>query len=301
MDSFVYDWLWDRIDKYLTVKFWYSRNFFHHIIDRWWVLVNNKIVKKSYKLKEWDNISIDNFERYLTWDILSDLSYVDLDILLEKDDYLLVNKPKWVLSHPWSVRDISTPSVVWFIANRYKNLPSIWNFIRAWLIHRLDKETDWPMIIAKTEKWLSYFSNLFKSKSDSSADYDNISTDLRKFYKARVYIKDFKNTIFSKPKPFYIKQDVVPLVPNPIIKEWVTKILSIYEVWEFYDIDIEILTWRTHQIRYHLSSNWAEILGDYLYSSKKIAKYHKLMLSCSLLEFNDLYWDYISIKNPDLF
>jgi 23S rRNA pseudouridine1911/1915/1917 synthase len=71
---------------------------------------------------------------------------------MEKEDYLVINKPKGVLSHPRNLREVNEPSVVGFLYHRYKDLPSIGNFIRAGLLHRLDKETDGLMIIAKTEK-----------------------------------------------------------------------------------------------------------------------------------------------------
>jgi len=51
--------------------------------------------------------------------------------------------------------------------HRYKDLPSIGNFIRAGLLHRLDKETNGLMIIAKTEKGLAHFKKLFQDKSES--------------------------------------------------------------------------------------------------------------------------------------
>jgi len=51
--------------------------------------------------------------------------------------------------------------------HRYKDLPSIGNFIRAGLLHRLDKETNGLMIVAKTEKGLAHFKKLFQDKSES--------------------------------------------------------------------------------------------------------------------------------------
>jgi 23S rRNA-/tRNA-specific pseudouridylate synthase len=56
---------------------------------------------------------------------------IDIPIVKEEDDYLVINKPKGVLSHPNSIWDISTPSVVGFLYHRYSSLPSVGNFIRA--------------------------------------------------------------------------------------------------------------------------------------------------------------------------
>jgi len=115
-----------RIDQFLTKNFNYSRNFFHHIIKRWWVLVNWRPIKKSYKLKKNDQIEIENLERYLDSSFLEELPFIDIPIVLEKEDYLVINKPKWVLSHPNSIWDLSAPSVVAFLYQKYKKLPSIW-------------------------------------------------------------------------------------------------------------------------------------------------------------------------------
>ena len=41
----------ERIDVFLSKQFPYSRNFFHHIIERGGVYINNKAAKKSLKLK----------------------------------------------------------------------------------------------------------------------------------------------------------------------------------------------------------------------------------------------------------
>ena len=70
----VYEGEGERIDIRLSKKFSYSRSFFHHIIKRGGVKVNHKVIKKSY--------------------------------------YLVINKPKGVLSHPKTVREIHEPSVV---------------------------------------------------------------------------------------------------------------------------------------------------------------------------------------------
>jgi len=307
-----------RIDQFLTKKLNYSRNFFHHIIKRWWVLVNWKPIKKSYKLKLNDKIQIENLERYLDSSFLEELPFIDIPIVLEKEDYLVINKPKWVLSHPNSIWDLSAPSVVAFLYQKYKNLPSIWNFIRAGLVHRLDKDTDWLMIIAKTEKWLNHFKNLFNKKSqlieqiipELSKDSPDLSKIeeienkvwLKKFYKAKVNITPkWKKFLDSISLPYYIIEVVKPKVPYPIEKIWITKIVNSEKwivnssyllssnsssdlLWTSSDLKLQIITWRTHQIRYHLSKKWLPILGDKLYGLKENIP---MQLTAYKLEFVD--------------
>ena len=258
----------ERIDTRLSKQFSYSRSFFHHIIERWGVTVNGKVVKKSYQLKNNDNVEVDNIERYLSPVILDEAPDIKIPVMLEKEDYLIINKPKWVLSHPKTVREIHEPSVVWFLYHTYKNLPTIWNFIRAGLIHRLDKNTDGLMIIAKTEKWLEHFKKLFQSKSESKHIDEKEQTELKKFYRATSYLtEEGKKFIDSIDEfPFIIQELVIAKLPHTISKIWITKIMEIIEKTDTtITLNLEILTGRTHQIRYHLSHHGLPIVWDYLY------------------------------------
>lgn len=293
MQEIAYEWEnWQRIDSRLCTKFSYSRNFFHHIIERWWIYVWDKSVKKSYKLKPWDIVKIDELERYLSPVILDEAEQIEIPIIYENKDYLILNKPKWVLSHPNSVRDAKKPSVVAFLYQHFKDLPSYGNFIRAWLIHRLDKDTDWLMIVAKTESWLQHFKSLFQDKSELDTIEEKEKIPLQKYYRATCEItekwKKFLQEIKKIWLPYYIQEKVVAKVPNCIPKMWITKILSFSESsdWKLVDIQMQILTWRTHQIRYHLSNHWLPILWDYLYWNEKVNL--PMQLTAWKLEYLDL-------------
>jgi len=76
-------------------------------------------------LKNNDQIEIDDVKRYLSPVILDESPKIDIPIIREKEDYLIINKPKGVLSHPKTVRDIHEPSVVGFLYHTYKDLPTI--------------------------------------------------------------------------------------------------------------------------------------------------------------------------------
>jgi 23S rRNA pseudouridine955/2504/2580 synthase len=102
----------ERIDTRLSKQFAYSRNFFHHIITRGGITINGQPTKKSYQLKNGDQIFIDDLERYLSPVLLEEAPQINIPIIREEADYLILNKPKGVLSHPNSVRDVKQPSVV---------------------------------------------------------------------------------------------------------------------------------------------------------------------------------------------
>lgn len=300
MQEVVYGWKWwDRIDSRLSGQFSYSRNFFHHIIERGWIQVNWKVVKKSYKLKPSDKVQIDELERYLSPIILDEAEETDIPIVREEEDYIILNKPKWVLSHPNSIRDAKKPSVVAFLYQHYKDLPSYGNFIRAGLVHRLDKDTDWLMIVAKTEKWLQHFKSLFQEKSESSSLEEKESTPLQKYYRAMCEITpkwaEFLEEMKKNWLPYYIQETVVAKVPNCSPKMWITKVLDFEEIGNWLvKMQLQILTWRTHQIRCHLSNHWLPIQWDYLYGNED--KNIPMQLTAWKLEYLDLDWKMQSVE-----
>ncbi|MCK9467024.1 MAG: RluA family pseudouridine synthase [Candidatus Absconditabacterales bacterium] len=286
----------ERIDTRLSEQFPYSRNFFHHIISRGGVKVGGKIIKKSYKLKNNDEVIIDDLKRYLSPMILEEAPNIQIPIILEKKDYMVINKAKGILSHPNSVWEVISPSVVGFLYHNFKKLPSIGNFIRAGLVHRLDKDTDGLMIIAKTERGLAHFKSLFqeKSKLANSFGEDRLNNkieeneiSIRKFYKAKSIITVLGDEFLKKIEkqlPYYIQETVYAKVPNPNPKIGITKILDYKKEGDIVELNIEILTGRTHQIRYHLSNHGLPIIGDYLYGvEEKIP----MQLSAYRLEFID--------------
>ena len=292
MESIVYSGSWERIDSRLSKQFSLSRNFFQHILKRGGVMVNNKQAKKSYQLEEGDSIDVDSFERFLDQQALDETPNVDIPRIYERDDYLILNKPKWVLAHPKTIRDLHEPSVAGFLYHNYKHLPSIGNFMRAGILHRLDKQTDGLMIIAKTERGLAHFKKLFQQKSESESMEDKESTLLKKFYRAYVEVsqqwKVFLDQI-SNELPWVIKSLVIPKLPHAISKIWITKILS-YEIdsdGKRATIQLEILTGRTHQIRYHLSQAGLPIVGDYLYGKDT---WEPMWLTAYKLIFQDPDW-----------
>ena len=297
MQKLIFEGESERIDTWLTKQFSYSRNFFHHILERKGVLVNGKVAKKSLKLKSWDQILIDELERYLSPIILEEAPKLDIPILKETADYLIINKPKGVLSHPNSIWDIAKPSVVWFLYHHYKNLPSIWNFIRAWLLHRLDKDTDGLMIIAKSEKGLEHFKALFKAKSESEELEEKKAVPLKKWYHATCELTPQGEAFLAeitKKLPFIISEEVRAKVPNCTPKRGITQIEKIKKTEDWtVELFLQIFTGRTHQIRDHLSNHGLPILGDYLYGKEAEVP---VQLTAYQLEFKDPAGELITIS-----
>ncbi len=298
MESLIYQWKGERVDSFLSNHFLLSRNFFQHIIKRGGVFVNNKPIKKSYQLQINDIIEVDNFQRYLDSQAMEESPKIEIPIVYENSDFLVINKPKWVLSHPRTIWELHEPSVSGFLYHKFKSLPSIGNFIRAGILHRLDKQTNWLMIVAKTEKGLAHFKKLFQQKSESYNHSDKENVNLKKFYRATCeitpkgaqFLQSIKNNL-----PFVLESLVVAKLPHVIPKIGITKVIN-YEISKNknrVDIELEILTWRTHQIRYHLSQEGLPIVGDYLYWNDS---WEDMLLTAWKLIFENLDWKIQTIE-----
>ena len=304
----------DRFDKYLSGVLWLSRSFMARLIEAKYIYIakitegaeifeiaqKGKIFpKKSYIPARWDNIYIDNMDRFDDAGILAESPNIKIDILYSnhpessKSDYLIIYKPKWVLSHPNSVWDVTSPSVSWRLYHNFGKLTNIWNFIRAGLVHRLDKETDGLMIVVLTETWLKHFQNLFHSKSTAGSLEDKEKVPFRKFYRAICDVNSLGRKFLGKVwdnLPFMIIEAVIPKIPHYNRDSlWITKILNFGESAndQRIFIYIEILTWKTHQIRYHLSKYWLPIVGDYLYNINCKSS-EKMQLTSCRLEWIDI-------------
>ena len=117
------------------------------------------------------------------------------------------------------------------------------------------------------------------------------STPLQKYYRAICEITQKWAEFLSEIKkiwlPYYIEEIVVAKVPNFTPKLWITKILDFKKLENnFVQIELQILTWRTHQIRYHLSNHWLPIVWDYLYGTEQ--KDVLMQLTAWKLEYLDL-------------
>ena len=88
----------DRLDKVLAEKLDFSRKRVKDLLDNDHVLVNNKIMKASYKVCVKDEIEVSIPELDST-EVLPEP--IDLDIVYEDHDIIVINKPKKrVISRP---------------------------------------------------------------------------------------------------------------------------------------------------------------------------------------------------------
>src|ERR1700743_1703703 len=143
-----------RIDKFLMHRVENaSRNRIQNAIDLGNVLVNERPIKSSYKVKPLDVISVVLPHPPRDTEVYPE--NIPLDIVYEDDDVLVVNKSAGLVVHPGY--NNYTGTLVNGLVYHFQQLPTLpGNDGRPGLVHRIDKDTSGLLLISKNERSMSY-------------------------------------------------------------------------------------------------------------------------------------------------
>jgi len=236
-----------RLDAYLAsqIEGW-SRARLQRLIESEDVLVNGKIAKPSYKLRDGDEIEVELVAAPI--DVFTPEN-IPLDIVYEDETLVVVNKPAGLVVHPAA----GTPSgtLANALAYYFQKLPG--TGVRPGIVHRLDRDTSGLLVVAKTDAALENLSDQFRDRT------------VYKSYVALVHGRVLSNS--GK-----IDQ---PLARDPSNRTRMAVVragrnaLTLYRVRRAFDrftlLDVELKTGRTHQIRVHLAWMKHPVAGDETY------------------------------------
>ena len=138
----------ERIDKYLSSKLddSFSRAKIQKLIDEELILVNDKVIRSSYKVSNGDVILITDKEE----DMSVKPEKMDIDIVYEDDDVMVINKKSGVVVHPAPGNYSGT--LVNGLMYLSKDLSHVNGEFRPGIVHRIDKDTSGLLIVAKNDK-----------------------------------------------------------------------------------------------------------------------------------------------------
>lgn len=229
-----------------------SRSLVKSLIKEQKIMVNDKVVKPSYHLKEGEIVTVELPE---PTEISVEPQNIPLKIIYEDKDLVLVNKPKGMVVHPAHGNWDNT--MVNALLYHVKDLSGINGKLRPGIVHRLDKDTSGVMVVAKNDLAHRGLAEQIRVHS------------IKREYTALVYgmIKENLGTIDAPIGRSKIDRKKMAVVGNG------KKAISDYEVLQRFKnyslLKVSLLTGRTHQIRVHFSYIKHAVVGDPLYGSHK--------------------------------
>jgi 23S rRNA pseudouridine1911/1915/1917 synthase len=263
-----------RLDLYLSLKLPdLSRSHIKKTIESNQVKLNNELCfKAGYRVKGFDVIEFPDHTVAHQPSKSLPKSPFDLEILLEDEDYIFINKPSGLIVHPTTHDQNHT--LVNKLLSLYDDLPEN-AMLRPGIVHRLDKDTSGVIVVAKNPKSLWWLSKQFAQRSVKK-EYTSIgfAHDIKIDHKIG---EPFIFEGFMRRSSAHGKQFIIENVP-PGVEPKGRFSKSVFTILERKDIDkektlflvkINPVTGRTHQIRVHQKQLGMTIIKDPIYMSRK--------------------------------
>jgi 23S rRNA pseudouridine1911/1915/1917 synthase len=257
------------------------------------IIVNDKPVKQSYKIKPGDHIAVVLHYPPRDSEVLPE--NIPLDILFEDDDLLVVNKPAGMVVHP--AYGNFTGTLVNALTYHLKDLPLFSKGeIRPGLVHRIDKNTSGILVVGKNEIALNKLSKQFYDREsdrkylalvwgDFKENAGTITGHIGRSAKDRRRMDVFEDGSFGKHA------------------------ITHYRVLERYGyvslVECKLETGRTHQIRVHFQHINHPVFNDEDYGGNVILRgtssssYKQFVMNCfEIMPRQGLHAKSLGFKHP---
>ncbi|SVC45805.1 uncharacterized protein METZ01_LOCUS298659, partial [marine metagenome] len=246
-----------RLDSFLQKKFPdASRSTFQRLIASGDIRVNGQPVKASHHPHAGEEITIH-------WPkpepMAAEPEAMELDILLEDDRLLVLNKPAGIVVHPAAGHARGT-LVNALLHHCDGELSGIGGVARPGIVHRLDKDTSGCLVVAKNDATHQALSSQFAGRKT------------RKIYHAIVCgrVPKTQGTIKEPIARHPVHRKKMAVVKSGRDAE--TRYQALEELNEATHIEAELHTGRTHQIRVHFQHLDCPLAGDPVYGGRTARK-----------------------------
>ncbi len=265
-----------------------SRTFVQKGIKAGDVLLNEKQVTPHFAVREGDVLDITvtvQPER-----TLQPQDAVAFEVIHEAPTYVVVNKPAGLMVHP--APNNNEPTLIEGVIAKYPDITHIGEHeLRPGMVHRLDKDVSGVMVIARTQKMFESLKQQFQART------------IYKEYTALVHGIVTEDGVIDMPIGRSKNQSGKMAAhteehagDKPARTEY--HVIETFKDWSL--LQVIIHTGRTHQIRVHLNAKQFPVVGDTLYTNKRVT--HKdigrLFLHATKLAFDDLEGVHVSYEAP---
>ncbi len=249
-----------RIDKFLMSRIENAtRNRIQNAIEAGNVLVNDLVIKASYKVKPGDIITIVLPEPPRDTEVYPE--NIPLNIVFEDDDIIIVNKEAGMVVHPGF--NNYTGTLVNALVYHVQQLPQLpGNEGRPGLVHRIDKDTSGLLLISKNERAITYLAKQFFDHS------------ITRKYQALVWGDiEQDGTVTGFIGRSLKDRRVMDIYDTEEKGKWAVTHYKVLERFGYVTlIECQLETGRTHQIRAHMKHIGHPLFNDSIYGGDRILK-----------------------------
>ena len=189
---------------------------------------------------------------------------IPLTVLYEDADLIVIDKPAGMAAHPAPGSETGT-LVNALLAHCGDSLSGIGGVARPGIVHRLDKDTSGVMVAAKTDRAHAGLSALFAAH-DIERTYIALTRGAPSPVKARIETQIGRSTSDRK-KMAVLKSGGRNAITDYVVQTTYGEPARAGGAPLAARVACTLHTGRTHQIRVHLASKGAPILGDPVYGS----------------------------------
>ncbi|MBQ7970544.1 MAG: RluA family pseudouridine synthase [Treponema sp.] len=251
------------------------------------VFVNGKQIRRpAFELRGKSTVCVEYDEEKFFYEKQPDdiqFELTEKDVLFEDEYLIVVNKPAFfpVEQTITGQRDNLHDAVVRYLWNKNKSLR---NPPYCGIMHRLDRETSGVILFTKQRCVNTQIHQMFENH------------DFKKLYIAVCATN--KNVNYKKGQKFTIQKDIGRISSKTQKAKWGSlskqkggldsktefEILNKFckNNLNYFVVQADLFTGRTHQIRVHLSEEGLPLLGDTLYGG---VQSERIMLHANLLQF----------------
>lgn len=273
-----------RFDKYLKKLLANaSSSFIYKMLRKKNIVLNGKKADGTEKLNSGDLVKLflsdETFDKFAVNDGVLDefhaLKAIDssrLKVIYEDADVMIINKPSGMLSQKAKPEDVSANEyILSYLIHKGELKADMMKTFKPSICNRLDRNTSGLLIAGKSLKGLQEMADALKHRSVQKYYRCIVKGEL----KEKTYLKGYLSKDEAKNKVTVFKE--LPSAKNGKSSQGDAEFLPIETEYRpisfangYTELEVHLITGRSHQIRAHLASIGHPIIGDMKYGKKEI-------------------------------